>query len=827
MTRIILPTRSIQDPAKEPLIMKRGCLLLVVLGLLMPTMTPLLRGADSSPEQQQIAILQSDRSPREKDAACARLKHTATAQAVPALAALLTDEQLSHSARYVLEAMSAPEAGPALIQALDKVSGPIQAGIISSIGFRREPAAIPALTRLLGSVDESIASAAAQALGKIGDPGAYQALEAALAGAVGPAHSAVADAILRLAVQLRSRDEAGAAAMFQRLYDQEKAEAIRVAAYRGLVLASPAKALDLVTSAIVGADGAGQTAALQLVREIKGEAATKAFVGLLPRVDAGTQLALIEGLAQRGDASAVPALALMIGDKEPAVRLSVIGALGILGDAAVVPALARVAAEGNAAEQKAARQALVRLRSPNVNQALLALLASPQPGIQTETVKAMAGRGDESVVPRLLEMAQSAPEPTRKACCQGLASLAGAAQVAPMAKLLAEARSEGTRADMRSALETVGQRLQANGIKVDWEPIIKGASVGALETRGAFLALCGGLIDAGARGALRAAAADPDAAVSAAAIRAMCDTRDAELLPDVLKLAREGREANFRILALRGGVRLTQDDEVKLSIRQRVETLQSLLASAQGAGEKRLVLAGLANLSEIEAFKTVLPLLDDISVQAEAAQAATRIAGTVLGAEPEVVRTAMKKVVALPTDDGVRKVAADVLAQLDAMASYLTAWEVAGPYEENGKDYLALFDRVFPPETDDGPGISWKVLPAGTDRQQPYAMDLLKALGGEQKVAYARTRIYSEKEQAACLELGSDDGVKAWLNGKLVHANNATRALTPGADKVSITLRQGSNSLLLKITQNNQGWGFCARLVDSGGKPLEGVRFNP
>jgi hypothetical protein len=50
-------------------------------------------------EQRLIAVLQSGASLTEKDAACARLKLIGTAHSVPALSALLTDEQLSHSAR--------------------------------------------------------------------------------------------------------------------------------------------------------------------------------------------------------------------------------------------------------------------------------------------------------------------------------------------------------------------------------------------------------------------------------------------------------------------------------------------------------------------------------------------------------------------------------------------------------------------------------------------------------------------------------------------------------------------------------------------------------
>jgi len=104
---------------------------------------------------------------------------------------------------------------------------------------------------------------------------------------------------------------------------------------------------------------------------------------------------------------------------------------------------------------------------------------------------------------------------------------------------------------------------------------------------------------------------------------------------------------------------------------------------------------------------------------------------------------------------------------------------------------------------------------------------LLKALGGEQCVAYARTSICSEQEQPAVLELGTDDGVKVWLNGKLVHANNVARPLAVGSDKAPVSLKAGWNTLLLKITQNNLGWEYCARLVRPDGSRLEGLRCDP
>ncbi len=64
---------------------------------------------------------------------------------------------------------------------------------------------------------------------------------------------------------------------------------------------------------------------------------------------------------------------------------------------------------------------------------------------------------------------------------------------------------------------------------------------------------------------------------------------------------------------------------------------------------------------------------------------------------------------------------------------------------QEGKDYKALFDIAFPPETVNAQGIKWKAMPPGPDAKRPWVMDLLKALGGEQCVAYARTWVYSDQ----------------------------------------------------------------------------------
>jgi len=87
-----------------------------------------------------------------------------------------------------------------------------------------------------------------------------------------------------------------------------------------------------------------------------------------------------------------------------------------------------------------------------------------------------------------------------------------------------------------------------------------------------------------------------------------------------------------------------------------------------------------------------------------------------------------------------------------------------------------------------------------------------------------RAKIWSPRKRSATLELGSDDGVKVWLNGETVHANNALRGVTPGQDKVDVTLQRGSNELMLKVTNGGGDWGAIVRVVGKNKKPLRNLR---
>ncbi|HUU18955.1 MAG TPA: hypothetical protein VMW72_17525 [Sedimentisphaerales bacterium] len=144
--------------------------------------------------------------------------------------------------------------------------------------------------------------------------------------------------------------------------------------------------------------------------------------------------------------------------------------------------------------------------------------------------------------------------------------------------------------------------------------------------------------------------------------------------------------------------------------------------------------------------------------------------------------------------------------------SYLTDWEVAGPYLQRDKKALELFDIPFGPELP-GTDVPWRPMPIETLGKHPAYLNLDKVMyEGDQMAAYLRTEIVSDAEKPARLEIYSDDGVKAWLNGKLVHSINISRGILEEPDTVVITLQKGANHLMLKVTDDIWSWGAIVRL---------------
>ncbi len=136
------------------------------------------------------------------------------------------------------------------------------------------------------------------------------------------------------------------------------------------------------------------------------------------------------------------------------------------------------------------------------------------------------------------------------------------------------------------------------------------------------------------------------------------------------------------------------------------------------------------------------------------------------------------------------------------MASVRSLW-VAGPFLDSTKGLVAK----HPPEN--GPldpaatfnagdrEIAWK-------QQKPTTGNSLfnfrETFGAcDRSSFYTFTRIESGTSQKLLLLLGSDDGLKVWLNGKLLLRSDVVRGALPFQDSLVLDLQPGSNDLLIRV----------------------------
>jgi hypothetical protein len=93
-------------------------------------------------------------------------------------------------------------------------------------------------------------------------------------------------------------------------------------------------------------------------------------------------------------------------------------------------------------------------------------------------------------------------------------------------------------------------------------------------------------------------------------------------------------------------------------------------------------------------------------------------------------------------------------------------------------------------------------------------VDLYKFDPYELVVVYALTYIYSPNDQILPLLLGTDDGVKVFLNDREIYRLLTIRVSVADQDRVQLELKKGWNKLLLKIENNYGGYNFYARVLD-------------
>ncbi len=165
-----------------------------------------------------------------------------------------------------------------------------------------------------------------------------------------------------------------------------------------------------------------------------------------------------------------------------------------------------------------------------------------------------------------------------------------------------------------------------------------------------------------------------------------------------------------------------------------------------------------------------------------------------------------------------------IIVKVRSNDDLVNVWQVAGPFTKEGIELTQILDEVFEPETNsnyDG----WNALKFSNTDYTDGMIDLRKMYPMDHAVAYLKAQIYSEEIQEVNFEMGSDDGLKVWLNNEEIHYNNIFRGHAQASDVVPATLNKGWNVILMKVSQGSQGWGASLVVSDSDRNLLEGLKY--
>ncbi len=157
---------------------------------------------------------------------------------------------------------------------------------------------------------------------------------------------------------------------------------------------------------------------------------------------------------------------------------------------------------------------------------------------------------------------------------------------------------------------------------------------------------------------------------------------------------------------------------------------------------------------------------------------------------------------------------------------FLTDWQLLGPFDnEQGSG----FDTPYPPETAidleasvdaRGRELTWRRMPQTSSGFLPFSRLFHPS---EQVLAYAATTLEVPEDMDVALRLGSDEAIRVFIDGHPVFEHDVRRSCRLDQDAFGVHLSAGRHTLVVKLAQRVEDWGFALRITDPMGEPLPSI----
>ena len=633
------------------------CCVSLIIAFAQTVTTAQSQSAESSKERDLIVILRSDAPKSKKAITCKQLAIYGTDQAVPALAPLLEDKELSSWARIALEAIPGTVADAALRDATGKVQGRLLIGIINSIAVRRDAQAVKILAQKLGDTNADVASAAAVALGHIGGEQAAAILMNSLVIAPSNVRSAGAEGCIICAEGLLANGRtADAVKLYDKVRQADVPDQRHLEAIRGAILARQLDGIPLLIEQLQSKDKKRLGVGLRSARELGGQKVTEALAGEMAELSPDRRPLLLLAIADRKDSAVLPTVlkAAQSGSKD--LRITAINILIRLGDVSCVPVLLGAAMEEDAQLEQAAKETLIRLPGKEVDSALVDRLPKAQGSQRRILIELVGQRQIEEALPIVVSSLKDADAGVRGAAIGTIEIIGRDQQAGDLVQLLLKTDNSSERKNIRKALMSICGRF---GIKCisHLRPLLQSEDK-ELHMMGLRASAIIGGPDALAN--INSAIQNADPTVQDEAVRILSTwpnnwPQDSDAGKTLLSLAGSTQKMLHKVLAQRGYLQYIRGNK-KLSNDQKVSEVTTVLKLISRPEEKLQAIAVLGEAPCANALDLLTTLANDTSLTEGVYSSMVSIADQdIQGISRERRRQVLQTVTAKSKNDSTRK----------------------------------------------------------------------------------------------------------------------------------------------------------------------------
>jgi HEAT repeat protein len=656
-----------------------GCMRWVLVAAVTFSAPSLQAATPSEREAQLIAVLSSEASLFEKARACQQLGEIGSREAVPALAGLLSDVQLSAYARSGLEGIPGPEAAAALRNAAGTLKGPLLAGVLNSLGARRDAQSVELLARFASDPQSGVAREALLALGNIASPESIRILAGTLQNAAPSLREEAAAACLLAADRLRVAGDASAAlALYEQLRKAEIPAACLSGATRGAILAHKQDQAAFLIEQLRSPKLILRNAALLTIREIPSDTLAKALNAELAASPPELQGQILLALVDCHNAESIFAVGRLTRAQDQELRQAAIRVLSRLGPEAAQELLAGLERKPSAEDKKLLLKGLAEMEGEKVNELLIARLrAAPQPKDVIDLIPLLEARRAVAASGELVRLAAGEDAGVKVAALLALQTLATPKDLPQLVAVLKSTRLESARAAAEGAIawacrrsgpeapaaETVFRELQQTS-----DPVQRNAWIRVLANVGYAPALP----------AIYAAARDPNTTVSLNAVAELGQWPNPAPMEVLLETLASAPAPAVRSRALGSVLDLAAvaADDAQCPAETVVKWLQPASSAARSASEKRRLLGILGRLKTEGSFRLLAAHLEDPELRAEAAAGIIQIAPALAGsASATALKASLEKIAASVNNQDLRTRATQAAKALSAQEAGVSLFD--------------------------------------------------------------------------------------------------------------------------------------------------------